>query len=496
MSAGLVREEPPTLRDVSAVLFRQKRAFLAMFMVTLLLALLWSFSRPRYAGTMKFLVQRARLDPVMTAASSTQPLILHMEVTEEELNSEAELLRDEDLLRELARDAGLVGNEGPHWFELPGGDLDRAATQLSGRLTVEPVRRTNLVSVTYRSQNPALTEKVLKTLSRLYLEKHPALHRSAGESQFFTQQAEVYRTELVKAETSLMDFSRRTGNVSATQQRDLALQKLSSLEAGQQDTMLALAEAQQRVLSLGGEVQSTPLRETTQIRTADNPYLLQQLKTTLLNLELKRTELLTRYQPDYPLVQEVDQQIAQAEQAAVKAQQDPIRDAVTDKEPRHAWAQTELMKAQVELAALRSRASASTGAVSRYRALAQNFGEASLQQEDLLRAARLAEENYLVYQRRREESKMGDALDERGIVNVTLAQPPVVPVLPFRSGMAILFIAFVAAGTLSTGAAFTADHLDPAFRTPEEASRLLGAPVLASFPAGTILRNPGEEEFD
>ena len=48
------------------------------------------------------------------------------------------------------------------------------------------------------------------------------------------------------------------------------------------------------------------------VRNSDNPQLLEQLKSTLLNLELKRTDLLTKYEPTYRLVQEVDQQIADA----------------------------------------------------------------------------------------------------------------------------------------------------------------------------------------
>ena len=48
---------------------------------------------------------------------------------------------------------------------------------------------------------------------------------------------------------------------------------------------------------------------TTLVRSSDNSQLLQQLKSTLLNLELKRTELLTKYEPTYRLVGEVEHQI-------------------------------------------------------------------------------------------------------------------------------------------------------------------------------------------
>ena len=55
---------------------------------------------------------------------------------------------------------------------------------------------------------------------------------------------------------------------------------------------------------------STPTRLTTQVKKGDNAQVLQNLKSTLLTLEMKRTELLTKYQPTYPLVVEIDKQIA------------------------------------------------------------------------------------------------------------------------------------------------------------------------------------------
>ena len=80
---------------------------------------------------------------------------------------------------------------------------------------------------------------------------------------------------------------------------------------------------------------------------------------------------------------------------------------------------------------------------------------------------------------------MGDALDEGGIVNVAISEQPVVPALPVWPAGAVVLVGFVAAVTSGTGAAFLADHLDPALRTPEDALACLRIPVLASLPEGT-----------
>ena len=77
---------------------------------------------------------------------------------------------------------------------------------------------------------------------------------------------------------------------------------------------------------------------------------------------------------------------------------------------------------------------------------------------------------------------MGDALDRGGIVNVAVAEEPVVPALPLWPAWGIVLGGFLAAGASGAGAAFARDYLDPAFRTPEEVLACLDVPVLASLP--------------
>jgi len=114
--------------------------------------------------------------------------------------------------------------------------------------------------------------------------------------------------------------------------------------------------------------------------------------------------------------------------------------------------------------------------------MARELGEDAYTQDSLLSTQKAALENYLLFVKKREEARVDDALDQRGIVNVAIAEHPVAPPLPALSAWALLFIAFVIAGASGTTAAFAADYLDPAFRTPDEVLAYLDAPVLASLP--------------
>ncbi len=71
----------------------------------------------------------------------------------------------------------------------------------------------------------------------------------------------------------------------------------------------------------------------TQVKSADNAMLMGQLKSTLLNLELKRTELAVKYAPNYPAVKEVDDQIAQTKAAIDAENAKPLTDNSTDQNP-------------------------------------------------------------------------------------------------------------------------------------------------------------------
>ena len=132
------------------------------------------------------------------------------------------------------------------------------------------------------------------------------VHRPAGELRFFEQQTGESRRQLEESQQKLLHFTAGHGVVAAAQQRDLALQKLSEVDASYRQTRIDLAETQQRVWELSEQLTKLPERTTTQVRTADNPELLKALKSSLLDLQLKRTQLLTKFEPSHRLVQEVD----------------------------------------------------------------------------------------------------------------------------------------------------------------------------------------------
>ena len=207
------------------------------------------------------------------------------------------------------------------------------------------------------------------------------------------------------------------------------------------------------------------------------------LKTTLLDLELKRTELLERFDPSYPLVEEVEKKISETLNSIAEAEKRGIREETTDQDPAHAWVKTEMVKAQADLMGLQARASPMSGALKALESRALKLEGESVVQQDLLRTAKANEENYLLYHRKREEARIADALDQRKIINAAVAEAPMVPLVPVSLPTTVkLLLAMVVATRVRLGLGFLTEYLDPSFRTLEEVEEYLEIPLLATVP--------------
>lgn len=476
------RRPLPTTRDVASVLFRQWRTLLTAFAAVLFLALISGLWTRKYEAHMKILVLRQRMDAAVSAEPNA-PAQVTPAVTEEDLNSEVELLRSDDLLRKVVIATGLQ-SRGRSIFGR--GDEDKriaaAVRKLGKDLDIEPVRKADVIAVSYQSSDSQLSAKVLNVLAADYMEKQQEVHRTSGEFTFFDQQTERFQHGLEESQAHLADFTQKSGVVSAKIERDLALQHLAEFDAAADQAQALAVETAQRIQFLQAQLATMHSRMTTQVKDTENQLLMQQLKSTLLNLELKRTELLTKYDPSYRLVQEIEKQIADT-QAEIDAEENrPAKEETTDVDPTYAMLRNDLAKAQEDLSGFKSRTDATRLVAADYRKAAERLEEQALQQDDLEQTEKTQEENYLLYQKKREEARISDALDQRGILNVALAEQPIVPAIPVQSPVKTAGITLLLGFFASFGAAFVADYASPSFRTPDEVAGYLDMPVLASLP--------------
>jgi uncharacterized protein involved in exopolysaccharide biosynthesis len=478
-----------TLRDLVMPLFRRKRVLFASFIVFAVLAVFAAIAlSSSYKSRMEVLVNRERVDPSVTTQTTTQAPLTPLPLTEEEINSEAELMVSPDLLKQVvlannlqARErktitAALLPPQDEEWY------VSKAVDHLGKGLNIEVVKKTNMIGVSYKSSDPKIAFGVMDRLASLYMEKHLAVHRPSGSSEFFSKETEKYRLALEKSEAELSGFGTTEGVAAPDVQRtNLAQVAMNSL-AAYHNSQQAIAAAKERIAADEKQMKATPARSSTMQVSTSADVLLQQLQTNLLAAQIKRTQLAMKYDPSYPLVQEADKEIAQTEAAIADARKVQYVNETTDRDPTFELLREDIAKAQTELASQKATSTALKQSIDSMQLEMVKLDKKAVKQQDLLREVKADESNYLLYLSKREQERTSDALDQKRIGNVAIAVPPEMPVLPAYSLLFVLAVGCFMAVFLSVGLAFVMDYLDSSFRTPAEVFDTLNVPVLAFVP--------------
>jgi uncharacterized protein involved in exopolysaccharide biosynthesis len=246
--------------------------------------------------------------------------------------------------------------------------------------------------------------------------------------------------------------------VSASTEQQAALQKLTEFEALRAQAAAALAEATQRQSAAAAELSRVPEQRIAQRRVMQNPGAVEDIQSRILTLEMKRTELLQRFTPEYRGVVETEQQLRDARAALAQALETKIHEETVADNPTRLWLDTEVARARTDNAALRARVASLSSAVAQYRTQAQRLEQQSAEESELLRRLTAAEERYRLYLAKQEEARISDELDKTRIANVAVAEAPSLSHEPTRRpSLAMLPLLLVISMMLSAGLALGVD---------------------------------------
>lgn len=483
------------VRVLLGVLQRQRRTALIVFASVLVGWLVAASTAPKqYEADMKILVLHNRAEPSVSpdrSAVSQAP-----EVSEEEINSEVELMRSRDSLLSVIEICGLDKVQTPSlkqrvkgWLHMGGrpatAEARRAAALalLDRDLKIRTLKKTNMIQASYTSTNPDVALNVLQALTRLYFQKHVEVHRIPGAYDFFTQEADRFRGQLANDAKEMTAFAMRNKVGSAADERDETMRKLVGFEAEMRQMQADISEKTDRLASINTQLRETPERIKTQERRSDNPVLLQQLKSSLLERQLKRTQLATTFKEDYPTIRELDREIGEIQTALNREENAPVVEETRDQAPSHTFLMQELAQTKADLASRQGEASALDAVIRDYRNRVAELEQVSIQEQDLNRTQKSDEASYLLYRSKLEDTRISDALDRKNIVNVAVAEPPIRP--PSPSNLSLLLetmLGAILATFVAVGIAWAVDSVFDSFRTPEEVEQVLLMPLLAYIP--------------
>ena len=342
--------------------------------------------------------------------------------------------------------------------------LGAMAARLLGGETVDPIRNTRLVNVSFTASSPELAARVANGIAEAFIDwgvenRFATAGRASG---FLASQIESLKQEIQDKEAQLQAYSRRTDIVALDPSSNVTLQRLEGLN---KDYVAAVSER------IAKEARYQELLNSPDDAVADTVSggLVGQLRGDQLKLERDYATKLNTYKPDWPAMQEL------------KAQIDKGRQHLTDVIKETVSKARDSAKAEYQ-GALR-REQALSDEMNRQKADAMKLNSAAVEYNNLkveVSTRRTLLDELL---RKQSETEVTARLQGDRNSNVVVVDRALVPKGPFRPSLRRnLALGLVLGLGLGLGAVFGVEYLDRTLKTADDVDRVLGLPVLAAIP--------------
>jgi uncharacterized protein involved in exopolysaccharide biosynthesis len=460
---------------------------------------------PTYESTAKILVQENRAQLLISSnlgqENAQQPAVIANPVTEQDLNSERELLTSFYLVRKSVQ-----GLPVPEPYSGPGaavldavhlalslpakgyrtmhdepavGPSDQWALKLADRLNSDVIKRSDIIEVSFRSHDPHWSQQFLNLLLSHYLSYHAQFSHDPQAEHFFNQQAHLLQERLAASEHELHAFELQTGISNLGSQQQSLISQLSDLRMQRSKAAADLASATEQVAEYSQLLHTTPERIPKEVRSVQD-LALQQLKPQVMQLRAERAELLSRYQPGSKRIREIDAKLEAAQKILDKEDHLVVTERSTDLNPVWVTIDSSLAQSQGTAASVKATIGKLQDEISATQDRINFLVRNSSQYDRLQRRVATDKQALMTYLRKSEEARTAGALNSDKILNVSVAQPPLEPLKPvFPVVWLNLLLGSVFALALGIGAAQWEEERDPKIRTAHAVGRESGLRTVA-----------------
>jgi len=486
---------PKTMRDVYHVLFRHQANVLLFFGSVMLAVLVGSILAPRiYKSEAELLIKLGRSAGVDATVAAAGQVINVQQNWETEVNSEMIILQSREMAERVVTTLGAERVLEKDFWErkhLTGDALlqetmrerDTAVRAVMQATKIETLPRSSIIALSYESQDPKLSQLVLRTLIDAYQEKHLAAHWNAGSYDFFRQQTEEVRTALLRTETQLLELKNRLGISSVEDQQRTLRDQYGYLRQQVEGNDSSLAASKAKVEAVRLQLNKFPETMTREVQRNVANLAWDYMRQDLFRLQLKQQEVLSIYKPDTAQAKEIARQVAEAEKM-VKEQANSRTQTIVGSNPIFMELTSSLVAEETVYSSLLAKKTVLDRQMEQLMDDFRKLNEFEYTIRNLDREKDVLAGNYTKYKKSLEEARIDEALKTQRISGISIVQEPSLPVRHVKPRMLRnLAAGFALALVGSLALAFVLEYLDHTVNRPEDVEYSVMLPVLLDVPA-------------
>ena len=451
------KQQGHKIRDILTIIFKHKHIILISFISSIIITLLIAFVLPidyfktQYVARSVLMVKFGREFSAISEVGEGRPPINQEAI----VNAEMQILTSRDLIDKVITEMGTL-NIYPKLAKenIAGVALQELAiTTFLQNVFVKDVKRSNLIEVYFRHENPYVAAKALGYLIDFFKEKHLQVF-SDSKTTFLEEQLKSYEENLKESETKLAMYKQQYNVVDLNGQKGILLKLHADID-------LVLRTEQSRVSELQRRYDFTKNQKEIVTEGVTND-----IRVKLNEAQRKEQDLLQRYSENNRTIIEVRKQI-QLLKDQLQKQEEDIRKA-------------ELTRIDTELKPLESKVASLRRQQEQLNKEIQVLDSRDKEHRELQRNLINNEANYTTYLKKFEESRIQEDMDQKKMTNIIVVQKATAPIQPIPSNRnKVLLAGIFLSIAFSFGLAFIVEYIPQGLTLPDSAEKRLRLPVIS-----------------
>jgi uncharacterized protein involved in exopolysaccharide biosynthesis len=473
----------PTVREIILAFFRRKSLFMLVFcFVCLGGGVYLLITRPAYLSSATLVLHFDKQSVPNIDRTMTQFQPLGSNEHREILYSDADILHSVDVVHGVIQALGL-SRLYPDIAQTDGSDekrLDLATRTFLADLVIDVGLQSDVLNVNYLNHDPTVARDAVQELLNRFFDQEAAVYANP-QIAFAEHEAAAARDKLTAAQNKLADFKQQHQIADLQQQVTQYLRARTDIESRLHTAQGRVLEAEQREQALKELLNSVPATVTSSAM-GEQYHAADSAEAQLDQLRAKRSQMASSYQPGSPVFQQLDAQIASLSAAARARSSESRSRSATQPNPVYQSIKTDYLRAAAEATSAREPARVLSQQLNDLNTRMGDLENQRNQYEDLTRAVQIQNDTYKTLAIRYETARVEANRNAQKISSAVMIAAPAVAQEPSRPRRKLVaFATVLAALILGCAAVLAVEGFDDRFYRPQDVTRILRVPVLATF---------------
>ncbi|MEO1373369.1 MAG: polysaccharide biosynthesis tyrosine autokinase [Cyanobacteria bacterium J06635_10] len=450
----------------------------AFFPVFLLSFLSSSLKKPTYIAEGKLLFQRTDTISSFTGLGTEVGKLesVGQDNTSSPLQTEAEVIRSVPVVQKTIKQLNLKEKDGTLL------EYD----DFLQNLTVSDIKKTDVLTVSYKDSEPQRAASVVNTLMATYLEHNVSSRRKAAKSarEFIEKQLPLAESIVVEAEAKLANFKEKNKVYALEEEAKNSIEIIGNFQSQIGDIKVKLADISARSQQIRKQLDISSqdaLVMTSLNQTSGVQDILKEVQQLEVQLASRRT-VLTNTHPEIIALESKFN-------ALRGVLQDRIRETVGSKEQQldgklqvgdfTQQLAAELVNLESTYLGLTNQLSVLSELQTAYKQRLENLPSLEQQQRQLKRKVEAAQSTYSLLLKKLQETRIAE---NQNIGNASKVSEALVPQEPISSNLINYLSASLLGMLVSLATMYLLESQDKSIKTIEEAKELTGLTLLGVIP--------------